>query len=63
MVVYVEPLGSITRRLRGPVLSGQNTVVYTWTPKVCRIVAFKGLGLLFYLLLGGVGKDFGATVA
>ena len=28
----------------------------TWTPKVCRIIAvlavFKGLGLLFYILLG-----------
>ena len=30
--------------------------VPTWTPKVCKIMAFtatfKGLGLLFYILLG-----------
>ena len=29
---------------------------YTWTPKVCKIMAFMaiimGLGLLFYILLG-----------
>ena len=33
-----------------------NTVSCTWTPKVCEIMAFKalirGLGLLFYILLG-----------
>ena len=31
-------------------------VVHTWTPKVCKIMAFMaiilGLGLLFYILLG-----------
>ena len=30
--------------------------MYTWTPKVCKIMAFmaiiRGLGLLFYILLG-----------
>ena len=37
----------------------------TYTPKVCEIMAFMasimGLGLLFYILLGGVGrvKGFG----
>ena len=34
-------------------------VVSTWTPKVCKVMAvlavILGLGLLFYILLGGVG--------
>ena len=36
-------------------------VISTWTPKVCRIMAFmaviRGLGLLFYILFGGSGSD------
>ena len=35
---------------------GQYTICrnlcFAWTPKVCRIIAVLGLGLLFYLLLG-----------
>ena len=35
---------------------GSRNLGFTWTPKVCRIMAFmaviRGLGLLFYILLG-----------
>ena len=38
----------------GPLARAHETP--TWTPKVCKIMAFwaiiKGLGLLFYILLG-----------
>ena len=37
-------------------LVGKYPLINTWTPKVCKIMAFRavimGLGLLFYILLG-----------
>ena len=37
-------------------LNGARDVAFTWTPKVCKIIAFMaiimGLRLLFYVLLG-----------
>ena len=39
-----------------PRLDAWDVMVITWTPKVCKIMAFMavimGLGLLFYILLG-----------
>ena len=49
----LEVLGVYVRWTPHPVIV---TIRDTWTPKVCKIIAFMaiimGLGLLFYILLG-----------
>ena len=47
---------SIRMRMTLVMIFSNSLPLYIWTPKVCKIVAFmaalKGLGLLFYILLG-----------
>ena len=52
-----DPQGSSCARWPGMLwVEGLGFMVLTWTPKVCKIMAFMaiimGLGLLFYILLG-----------
>ena len=32
---------------------------FTWTPKVCRIIAFSGYGAIILPTLGGLGRGVG----
>ena len=60
------PKPQFEREFRAPRVAARE---YTWDPKVCRIVdllvMFRGVGRLFYLLLGSGygGSDVNATCA
>ena len=50
------PCPSSTPRRSSSSISCQVNIGFTWTPKVCKIMAFMavilGFGLFFYILLG-----------